>query len=65
VDGTEAVELDAVFLEEIANLYDILVEGTTADIGVDAPDGVDQRLAWDYDPAMFRKVGEDTQFLAP
>ena len=65
MDGAEAGEALAVLAEEVANLHDVLVERAAADVGVLAPDRVDEGVAAHDHPGVGLEVEEDAQFLAP
>ncbi len=64
MDGAQAVERPAVVGVSISDLRDVLVERSTPDIGVHAPDGMDQTMSADDDAGIRVQVIEDTKFLA-
>ncbi len=64
MDGAQAVERPAVVGVSVSDLRDVLVERTAPDIGVYAPDGVDQAMSADDDAGIRVQVIEDTKFLA-
>ena len=59
----EAVERKPVFLEGRADLDDVLVERAAADVGMNAPDGMDELLAGDDRVPVRVQVGEDAELL--
>ena len=61
VHGAEGTEVELVVFKELAHLHDILIERAAANVGMHAPDGVDQRLASDHDALVFIEVGEDAE----
>ncbi|MEY3950072.1 MAG: hypothetical protein RJB43_1427 [Verrucomicrobiota bacterium] len=65
MDGAQAIERPAVVGVGVSDLRDVLVERTTPDIGVYAPDGVDQAVAADDDARIRVQVVEDAELLAP
>src|ERR1019366_6049716 len=64
VHGAEGGQVEAVLLEEFADLDDVLVEGPALDVGMHAPHRVDQRLAGDHLALVRVQVGQDAEFLA-
>jgi len=64
MDGAQAIERPAVVGVSVADLRDVLVERTAADIGVYAPDGVNQAVATDDDAGIRVQVVEDAELLA-
>ena len=64
VDRAEGLQVEAVVVEEVADLNDVLVELAAADIGVNTPDGMNERLARDDRALVGVEVGEDVELLA-
>jgi hypothetical protein len=64
VDGPEAVQSAAMLQERIADLRDVLVERAAPDVGVHAPDRVDEAVAADDDARVGVEVVEDADLLA-
>src|SRR4051812_23212872 len=64
VHGAEGAQVQAVRAEKVAHLHDVLIERAALHVGVDAPDGMDQRLARDDLAGVRIEVGEDAELLA-
>ena len=64
VDRPEAVQLAAMVFEGVADLGHVLVQRTAADVGVHAPDGVDQAVPADDHAGIGVQMVEDAELLA-
>jgi len=64
VDGLQIVERRVFAAEEVADLDDVLVERTTANVGVDTPNRVNEILPCDDRFGVLMEIGENPDFFA-
>ncbi len=64
VNCLEVIERHALAFEEVAYLYDVLVERAASDICMNTPDRVDEILPSDDRGWVVLKISEDADFLA-
>ncbi len=64
MDRAEVVQAEAMAVEEISHLDDVLVEGAAFNVGMHTPNRMDERFAGNDDPLVFMDVSKDAQFLA-
>ena len=60
----EALEFASVRRKCISDFYDVLIEGATSDIGMDAPDGMNEAAAGEDCSFVRYQVGENSQLFA-
>ena len=65
MDGPEAVEGVAVAHESLPNFGDVLIESATPDVGMDAPNRMNQAVSADNHARIHVQVIENPDFLAP